>query len=629
MDDSSRILRIITNKLVNEAVSNSKKAVSTDSQEFKKLKKVVRENENAIAEYVEYLFVSLKRSDSERRQSLMSVFDYFFNRSHNFRLRTVDKLQELLLLVCETDPLHHPLPGPTTECKELKAYALKTVKQWHEKFGPGYVKLNFVGDFLRESKAIDFDSASAELLAERMRKEAENRRSAELSQKIAASVRRKFDQVKDDIERCIASADTALSILVPLFCVDSEENEAKNRDAASCRDNDQIQEMQTVHGYTSSETISVVLPSLTPEVTVNEDNEALIENLRDAKVMLDVYRKKIFRCTYILLPKSTIPYSLPYFSWQRKLNGAVGVELLMRDLTAINGKIEQRCGKIAELNLKPKRRKRKGADSSESEESDLEEVPEKQLEDFMPPDEVPRHIMERVQQLENGKCSEQPCCSKSLVTTSSVTAPKEDEVKPKPDIPVVSFGLDLKYWGEAYIEPTILRNNADCHPFWRAPEDDDRPALNEKGSNVGEVRLITWIGEPQRAERRCKARLPNGKLCPRMDLRKCPLHGIIVDRDDEGFPLEELDTTEMSSSQADREHQEEEEYLRDLEAATGKSFVSKPKKKKVRESTVRERLEKKLLNPRTIKRVSAALDAARKARLQKKFGDQFAHSFSK
>ncbi|KAK6016625.1 hypothetical protein OSTOST_17890 [Ostertagia ostertagi] len=350
----------------------------------------------------------------------MSLFDYFFNRSHKFRLKTVDKLQ---------------------------SYAIKTVKKWHEKFGPGYDKLNYVGDFLRESKAVDFDSASAELLAERLRKEAEDRKSAELSQKVVAHVRRKLDEVKDDIERCIASADTALSILVPVFCTDFEENAVKNCDNTSDPSSVQeLQEKQAAHGYTSSDTISVVLESLTPEVTINENNEALLESVRDAKVMLDVYRNKIL-------------------SWQRKINGAVGVELLTRDLTSFKRKIDQRCAKIAEL-----KNESKGTDSSESEESDLEEVPEKQLEDFMPPDEVPRHIMERVQQLEKAECSEQPCCSKSLETNPP--SPKQDEVKP--NIPVVSYGLDLKYWGEQRCEAPIPRNNADCHRFWRAAEDDDR-----------------------------------------------------------------------------------------------------------------------------------------------------------
>ncbi|RCN33254.1 hypothetical protein ANCCAN_20914 [Ancylostoma caninum] len=75
--------------------------------------------------------------------------------------------------------------------------------------------------------------------------------------------------------------------------------------------------------------------------------------------MLDVYRNNIV-------------------SWQRKINGATGVEDLMRDLTDLKRRIEQQCGKIDELKLKPKRKSRKGADSSESEESDLEDVPEKQ-----------------------------------------------------------------------------------------------------------------------------------------------------------------------------------------------------------------------------------------------------------
>ncbi|KAK6041825.1 hypothetical protein COOONC_20670 [Cooperia oncophora] len=109
-----------------------------------------------------------------------------------------------------------------------------------------------------------------------------------------------------------------------------------------------------------------------------------------------------------------------------------------------------------------------------------------------------------------------------------------------------------------------------------------------------------------------------------MDSSRCPVHGKIVDMDD-GFLLEESDVAEMSAVQADNEHYEDEKYWRDLDAGVGKSFVSRRRKKKKRETTVRERLEKKLLNPRTIKRVSAILDAACKANLERNYGDQFAH----
>ncbi|VDN36722.1 unnamed protein product [Cylicostephanus goldi] len=178
--------------------------------------------------------------------------------------------------------------------------------------------------------------------------------------------------------------------------------------------------------------------------------------------MLDVYKKNII-------------------NWQRKIAGATEVEDLVRDLTNLKRKIEQQCEKIDELKLKPKKKRRKGDGSSESEESDLEDVPEKQLEDFFPPDEG-------------------------------------DDSKPK--IPVVSFDLDLKYWGEKHSEPVVLRNTADCHRFWRPPDDDDRPLVSEKEAACGEMRVITWIGEPRRSDKRCKARLPSGKLCPRMDFHR-------------------------------------------------------------------------------------------------------------
>ncbi|KAK6041827.1 hypothetical protein COOONC_20672, partial [Cooperia oncophora] len=180
--------------------------------------------------------------DSERRQALLSLFDYFFNRSHRFRLKTVERLQDLLLLVCETDPKDHPLPGPMKEAKELKAYALKTVKKWHEKFGPGYEKLNYVSDFLRESKVVGFDSESAEMLAERMRKEEEARRNAELLQKTVAHIHQEFDDAKADVEQCIASIDTALSILVPVFCTESNADARNGSGIATCPSSVQVSE---------------------------------------------------------------------------------------------------------------------------------------------------------------------------------------------------------------------------------------------------------------------------------------------------------------------------------------------------------------------------------------------------
>ncbi|VDM65741.1 unnamed protein product [Strongylus vulgaris] len=502
-DDRLKLLRWATAKLINEASNKPDNTVDTETHDFKKLKNLVRTNEDAIPDYVDYLFSSLQRSDSERRKALLSLFDYFFNRSHVFRLRTVENLQELLHLVCETDPLRYPLPGPITEAKQLKVSGIKTIKKWWEKFGAGYEKLNLVGDYLKESKAVDFESATAEMLAERARKAAEEQRAAEKLQKIAANVRRKFNEAKDDIERCLTSSEEALSIVVPPFEADSDVGTPKSNSGEKSCESDYAEIQPDVHGYATTDTVSIVLPSLAPEVTVNEDNEAVLENIRDAKVMMDVYRKNII-------------------SWQRKIGGASAVEDLMRDLTNLKRRIEQQCEKIDELKLKPKKKRRKNDGSSESEESDLEDVPEKQLEDFFPPDEVPKYILDRVNEMEK---EERPCCSKSLEPTKkeedASAAPFASNDSPsKPKIPVVSFDLDLKYWGEKHIEPVVLRNTADCHRFWRPPDDDDKPLVSEKEAAFGDLRVITWVGEPRKSDKRCKARLSSGKLCPRMDFHK-------------------------------------------------------------------------------------------------------------
>lgn len=36
----------------------------------------------------------------------------------------------------------------------------------------------------------------------------------------------------------------------------------------------------------------------------------------------------------------------------------------------------------------------------------------------------------------------------------------------------------------------------------------------------------------------CRARLASGRLCPRADKLKCPFHGPLVERDDEGRPID-------------------------------------------------------------------------------------------
>ena len=84
----------------------------------------------------------------------------------------------------------------------------------------------------------------------------------------------------------------------------------------------------------------------------------------------------------------------------------------------------------------------------------------------------------------------------------------------------------------------------------------------------------------------CRARLSNGKLCQRQDRFKCPFHGKIINRDEDGFPISSTDLNEVVES------------LFGESQSTAKSKNSQNKRKVATvkddsESAVRKRLIKK------------------------------------
>lgn len=53
-------------------------------------------------------------------------------------------------------------------------------------------------------------------------------------------------------------------------------------------------------------------------------------------------------------------------------------------------------------------------------------------------------------------------------------------------------------------------------------------------------RVMTFVGQQIKGNRQCRTPLSDGTLCPRMDLKRCPLHGKIIDRDEMGYPVNEI-----------------------------------------------------------------------------------------
>ena len=103
----------------------------------------------------------------------------------------------------------------------------------------------------------------------------------------------------------------------------------------------------------------------------------------------------------------------------------------------------------------------------------------------------------------------------------------------------------------------------------------------------------------------CRAPLPNGKLCPRQDRQKCPFHGLIVARDEQGQPKDPCSVPSPTKSTVP--DWQEPSLLADIKAATGIDLTIPTKGKRIKKTqypnltdlkaitnTSRTRLEKKV-----------------------------------
>ncbi|XP_070769438.1 UV-stimulated scaffold protein A [Enoplosus armatus] len=233
-----------------------------------------------------------------------------------------------------------------------------------------------------------------------------------------------------------------------------------------------------------------------------------------------------------------------------------------------------------------------------------------------------------------------PRPAESSYGSSGPSSSQSSSVQKAVDAPVVPFGLDLYYWGQEQPNAGKIIKSTSQHQFWVHAEVEEE-VENEELLAESRSRYISFPGSFTPVSHHCRAPLGNGKLCQRQDRRKCPFHGQIIPRDQEGRPCRQEDR--LREEQEERRKREEQpdwrdaDLMRDIEAATGENLGSdrvgkkgKGKKKKypnlsdLKQSTntSRSRLEKKVFNKSTMRRVAQVMSKA-DARKHDKFSNQF------
>ncbi|KAM9741101.1 UV-stimulated scaffold protein A isoform 2-T2 [Menidia menidia] len=212
--------------------------------------------------------------------------------------------------------------------------------------------------------------------------------------------------------------------------------------------------------------------------------------------------------------------------------------------------------------------------------------------------------------------------------------------------PVVPFGLDLYYWGKEQPNAGKIIKSASQHQFW-VPTEVEEEVENQELLAESKTRCISFAGSFVPVSHHCRAPLGNGKLCQRQDRVKCPFHGQIVPRDEEGRPCRQEDRQREEREERRRREQEPDwrdpELMRDIEAATGEDLGSdrlggkkrKGKKKKYpnlsdlkqSSNTSRSRLEKRVFNKSAMRRMAQVMSKADRRR-HDKFSNQFNYALN-
>jgi hypothetical protein len=130
---------------------------SLDPIAFKAIKEHCRRDESAIGQIYEAILQYLSKPNAAIRLNCWRLIEQLFDRAHGFRVRAVEDLDLLACLAVGTDPVR-PLPLPKEVAGRLQSQAIRTIRDWVDRFAPGYPKLKVSYAVLRRS--VDFESLS-------------------------------------------------------------------------------------------------------------------------------------------------------------------------------------------------------------------------------------------------------------------------------------------------------------------------------------------------------------------------------------------------------------------------------------------------------------------------------------
>ncbi|XP_053560214.1 UV-stimulated scaffold protein A [Bombina bombina] len=703
-----------------------------DQEKLKELKKICKSSEDHINHVYHLLMTQLNQEHAEIRLSAFQIVGELFSRSHQFRTLLISNFQEFLELTVETD-YEQPLPPPKEVAQKLKTLAIKTVQEWHEKFGEAYKKLSLGYNFLKQNKKVDFQDVSSRTLAERKREEEKQKRLENIYKEKAKNATKEMEEMTEEIQSALTEMENCFKLLLPDpvdFAVFTEDTESLNKttythskavtnEPSSCEFDDEqpccskdLPSLSVSHSVCANGA-SQQLPKDSKNSDESDDDFEAVEEpfIRDHGLGSRKYNLSLEISTDFKLDENENntdivnnlldahklvknKYWPTVQSWIQVFTKAGINDNSLKSAIDLKKTLESAMKKHKEMNIECKPRERKAVKSSDDED-DFEEVPEK--EGYEP--DIPDHLRKEyglepstsslpAKESKIKKAAARPEVRKASVPLlqprpkrnddewdptcaaatlklmknklqevprtrssdsgepSSKCGRREEELSKAPVIP---FGLDLHYWGKEQPTAGKILKVSSQHRFW-APNELEEEVENKEVEAMMKTRYISFPGKFEPVKHRCRVPLPNGSLCERQDRIKCPFHGKIIPRDELGVPINPEDQAREAKQKFEKQAEEQDwrdpELMKDIEEATGidlgstkckakgKGSKRKGKKKypnltdlKQKANTSRSRLEKKVFNTGSVKRVISAMNQMDKRR-HEKFANQFNYALN-
>uniref|UniRef100_A0A672LQL3 UV-stimulated scaffold protein A n=1 Tax=Sinocyclocheilus grahami TaxID=75366 RepID=A0A672LQL3_SINGR len=626
-------------QLVEELTTSGEPQLNQDK--MKDVKKICKVSTDYVDHFYHLIMTQLNQEHGEIRLSAFQMVSEIFSRSYHFRDLLITNFQEFLELTVETDT-EQPLPPPKEVARKLRTLAIQTVQSWHATYGEAYKKLSLGYHFLKQIKKVDFLDVEARTLAERKRQEEKQKRLERIYKEKLEKAKQEMEETTTEIEETLTEMNNCMKLLATddlnLFneeaAVAKTSVGAENISDQPCCSKDLSNEQ---NGKMTEKTND---EGLTDKSSDESDTEEVPDEdtfLRSTGLMSSRYQLELNVSTDLKLRETEENEAL--VNTVRDLHRLITTRHLplVQSWIQVNPLTSERTHSFP--NEKPVINYSKGymraPEDGEDDDDDFVDVPEK--EGYEP--HIPEHLRG-----EYGEFVQVQIMSTEVAVSSS------DKDKASVKAPVIPFGVDLYYWGEEQPTAGKIIKNASQHQFW-VPHEVEEEVENEELSAEMKSRYITFAGKFKPVEHKCNAPMPDGSLCERQDRVKCPFHGHIIPRDELGRPVNPEDALRLEKEKRKREEEQPDwrdpELMREIEAVTGEDLGSsktygkgkngnkgKSKKKypnltdlKQNASTSRSRLEKKVFNKSSMRRVTEVMNTMDK-RKHEKFSNQFNYALN-